>query len=128
MTRDKKAILTSIKLFGIYSLVMGLVLLLVPQFVLPLFNLHVAENDTWLRLLGFVLCCSSYYYIRMAAAGSVEFARLTVHTRFLAPVVVIVLIISGKAGAEILSFGIVDGLGGLWTWLCIRRAVKNQTV
>lgn len=125
MSHNQKPILTSIKVFGIYSLVMGLVLLLIPQIVLPLFNLHVDENDTWLRLLGFVLCCSSYYYIRMAAAGSVEFAWLTVHTRFLAPVVVIALIISGKAGTEILPFGIVDGLGGLWTWICIRRARMN---
>jgi hypothetical protein len=118
--------LNTIRYFGIYSLIMGIVLLAIPQFVLPFFGIPIGSNESWLRLLGFVLCCSSYYYIRMSAKGNLDFARLTIHTRFLAPVIVVILILSGKADWHFLSFGIVDGLGGLWTLVAIRRSLKQN--
>jgi hypothetical protein len=110
----------SVFVFGLYSLVMGIVLLFLPNMVLPLFHLPVA-GEPWLNLLGFVLVCSSYYYIRMALSGNLQFAKYTTHTRFAAPLVVFYLIASGKADWHFLSFGIVDGIGGLWTWYELKR-------
>lgn len=102
----------SIFIFGLYSLLMGMVLLFLPNIVLPLFNLPVS-GEPWLNLLGFVLMCSSYYYIRSALSDNVQFALYTTHTRFAAPLVVAYLITTGKADWHFVSFGIVDGLGGL---------------
>lgn len=113
-------------LFGWYSLVMGLVLLLVPQIVLPWFGIVPGADESWMRLLGFVLCCSSYYYIRMSWAGSIQFARLTTHTRLAAPFIVLALILTGKADWHFLSFGIVDGLGGAWTWYYLKKATAEH--
>lgn len=110
----------SIFIFGIYSLLMGIVLLFLPNMILPLFNLPVS-GEPWLNLLGFVLMCSSYYYIRSAISRNIEFALYSTHTRFAAPLVVAYLISSGKADWHFLSFGIVDGLGGLWTWRELKR-------
>lgn len=114
----------SIFIFGCYSLLMGLVLLLIPGIVLPIVGLPVS-NEPWLNLLGFVLICSSYYYLRSALSGNTEFAGYTVHTRFAAPVIVLILIATGKADWHFASFGIVDGLGGLWTWIELRRNTPN---
>lgn len=113
----------SIFIFGLYSILMGIVLLFVPNIVLPIVGLPIS-NEPWIRLLGFVLICSSYYYIRSAINGNVDFARYTMHTRFFAPVVVIYLITTGKADGHFLSFGLIDGLGGLWTWLEIKKAER----
>lgn len=99
---------------------MGIVLLLLPNLVLPLFYLPVS-GEPWLNLLGFVLICSSYYYIRSAISGNMEFALYTIHTRLAAPLVVAYLISTDKADWHFLSFGIVDGLGGLWTWRELKR-------
>jgi hypothetical protein len=110
----------SIYIFGWYSLLMGTVLLFFPGFILPLFDLPVT-GEPWLNLLGFVLICSSYYYIRSARSGNRQFAVYTTHTRFTAPLVVAYLIASGKADWHFISFGIVDGLGGLWTWYEIKK-------
>jgi hypothetical protein len=121
----KKTIYT-VKVFGVYTLIMGCILLFLPGYVLPLFGLPVGESPVWTRLLGFVLCCSGYYYIRSALAGNIDFARYTVHTRFLAPAVVVFLILSGEADWHFLSFGLVDGLGGLWTWLSIRNYLRHR--
>lgn len=114
----------SIFIFGCYSLLMGLVLLFIPNIILPIVGLPVS-NEPWLYLLGFVLICSSYYYLRSALKGNLDFARFTVHTRFAAPVIVLFLIATRKADWHFASFGIVDGLGGLWTWIELRRSLPT---
>jgi hypothetical protein len=110
----------SVMVFGLYSLLMGIILLFFPSMVLPIFNLPVL-GEPWLNLLGFVLMCSSYYYIRSGLSGNMQFALYTTHTRLAAPLVVAYLIATGKADWHFLSFGIVDGLGGLWTWIELKR-------
>lgn len=110
----------SIFIFGSYSLVMGIVLLFFPKITLPLFDLPVT-GEPWLNLLGFVLTCSSYYYIRSALSGNIQFALYTTHTRFAAPLVVFYLIATDKADWHFISFGIVDGMGGLWTWSELKK-------
>jgi hypothetical protein len=114
----------SIFIFGIYSLIMGVVLLFIPELILPLFGLPVS-GEPWLNLLGFVLICSSYYYLRSAIDGNYEFAKYTTHTRFAAPVVVAYLLLAGKADWHFVSFGIIDGLGGLWTWFELKK-IKTE--
>ena len=118
----------SIFIFGLYALVMGFVLLFIPHLILPLVGIPFS-NEPWLFLLGFVLMCSSYYYLRSAWKGEDDFALYTIHTRFASPVLVAFLISTGKADWHFLSFGIVDGLGGLWTWIEFKRnkLVLNKT-
>lgn len=116
MNRVSKSIL----IFGMYSLIMGIVLLFIPHLILPIFNLPVS-GEPWLNLLDFVLVCSSYYYFRSGLSGNIQFALYTTHTRFAAPLIVAYLIATGKADWRFLFFGIVDGVGGLWTWFELKR-------
>lgn len=115
----------SVFVFGCYSLLMGTVLLFVPNIVLPWFGIAASE-ESWLYLLGFVLMCSSYYYIRSALKHNTDFARYTVHTRFAASLVVAFLLTTGKADWHFMSFGIVDGLGGLWTYIELKRKLITK--
>lgn len=117
----------SILIFGIYSLIMGFVLLLVPNIILPLVGLPVS-NESWIYLLGFVLICSSYYYIRSAIDKNLALARYTTHTRLAAPLVVIFLVATNKADWHFISFGVIDGLGGLWTLYELNKMnlIKNK--
>ena len=116
----------SILIFGIYSLIMGFVLLLVPNIILPLVSLPVS-NEPWIYLLGFVLICSSYYYLRSAIDNNLDFARYTTHTRLAAPLVVIFLVATKKADWHFISFGVIDGLGGLWTWYELNKMKMNRS-
>ena len=112
----------SILIFGIYSLIMGIVLLFISSLVLPLVGLPIS-NEPWINLLGFVLMCSSYYYIRSAIDENIAFARYTIHTRLTAPLVIIFLVATNKSDRHFISFGVIDGLGGLCT-LCELNKVK----
>ncbi len=115
----------TIFIFGLYSLLIGVVLLFIPHLILPLFNLPLS-GEPWLNLLGFVLMCSSYYYLRSAFSGDIQFAKYTIHTRLTAPLVVAFLIATGKADWHFLSFGIIDGLGGIWTWYEVKNKKQQK--
>ncbi|HLG38012.1 MAG TPA: hypothetical protein VI461_00040 [Chitinophagaceae bacterium] len=118
--------LNSIRIFGAYSLVMGLVLFFIPHRILPLFNISMVGED-WIKLLGFVLICSSYYYIRSAYRGNIDFAVYTIHTRLAAPVVILLLYLTGSIDKSFLPFGLVDGLGGLWTLYAYQKEKQRVT-
>lgn len=119
-----KRTLKTIKVFGIYSLLMGIILLVFPDAVLTIAGIS-EPVDAWMRMLGFVLMCSSYYYIRSAFAGNIEFVKWTIHTRFSALVIVVILIVSGLAPKTFLPFGLIDALGGLWTLIVLQNEKKN---
>ena len=121
MDKDFKAIWLSINVFSVYMVLMGLVLLLVPKQILPVFDLPT-EGEIWIRLLGFVLLCSSIYYLGAARLKFIPFAKWSVYTRAAAPVLVIILIVLRIAPIQIVSFGIIDGLGSLWTYLMLKKA------
>ncbi|MBC8125086.1 MAG: hypothetical protein H7X70_05080 [Candidatus Kapabacteria bacterium] len=105
---------------------MGTILLLFPNQVLPYFGLPVA-GEVWIRLLGFVLTCSSVYYIGAGLLQWLPFANWTIYTRVAAPLVVAALIFTQNAPWHLASFGIVDGLGAMWTWLAIRNDVRKAS-
>ena len=125
MAGQFKATARSLYVFAGYVVAMGTVLLAAPRIILPLFGLPT-DGEVWIRLLGFVLVCSSVYYIGAAKLRFVPFAKWTVYTRAAAPVVVAILILTGVAPWHMVSFGIVDGLGGLWTWLTLKQDAIND--
>ena len=125
MIVQSKATARSLYVFAGHVVAIVTVLLAAPRIILPLFGLPT-DGEVWLRLLGFVLLCSSVYYIRAAKLRFVPFAKWTVYTRVAAPVVVAILILTGIAQWHMVSFGIVDGLGGLWTWLTLKQDAIND--
>ncbi|WP_276133085.1 hypothetical protein [Polluticoccus soli] len=116
-----KHVRLSLLIFSAYVAVMGSVLLFAPLAILPIFDLPTA-GDVWIRLLGFVLLSSSVYYIGAARLGFTPFAWWTVYTRAFAPVLIVILIAMKLAPIQLISCGIVDGLGGLWTYWALKKA------
>lgn len=115
----------SLYVFAAYVSIMSLVLLLLPQQILPLLGLPV-DGEVWIRLLGFVLLCSSFYYAGAAYTRFIPFAWWTVYTRAAAPIVVLILILLKLAPTEMAAYGIVDGFGGLWTYLALKKDQKSN--
>jgi hypothetical protein len=83
---------------------MGFTLLMIPNISLPIVEIPVS-NEPWRHLLGFVLICSSYYYLHAAQKRNIDFARYTTHTRFAAPLVVVFLVLTGKADFHFFVLG-----------------------
>jgi len=72
----------SIFCFGIYVILLGLALVVIPNVILGIFAVPTT-TEVWIRIVGMLLLFMGYYYLRAARseAEMTKFFRWTVHTR-----------------------------------------------
>jgi hypothetical protein len=110
---------TSILVFGIYLVLLGLILLVFPNFLLGLAGLPLT-SEAWIRLVGMLILVLSFYYIQAARNGIRIFYRWTLYTRLSAVFVLLGFVIFELASPVILLFWLGDLAGAIWTWLALR--------
>ncbi|MFO7916610.1 MAG: hypothetical protein R6V13_00820 [Anaerolineae bacterium] len=115
MNRAAKSVL----IFGIYEFVLGLVLLLIPNLLLPVFGFS-PTTEPWIRVAGMMELILAYYYIRGAREEVWPLLRWTVHERSFAFVCLAGLVALGLAAPMLALFGLVDLMGAIWTGLALR--------
>lgn len=104
----------SMKIFGIYLAVLGLILAFTPNLVLPIFGFEEV-TDIWIRLLGLIFCIiSSIYYIAIRDKW-LSFYKLSILGRTIVSAFILFWVIFEMAPWPLLIFGAVDLLAALWT-------------
>ena len=118
----------SIYYFGMYLVVIGLVILLFPKLPLTILKLDTGSEQSlaWIRILGMLVLIYAYYYIRLSRAEVTLFFRLTVHTRALVPVVFAILILMGVLKPILILFALGDFLCALWTFLRLQLSRERK--
>lgn len=71
----------------------------------------------------FLLGC---YYIGAARADSRWFIRATTKIRLIPPVAFTLLVLMDLAPTILAVFGVIDGLGALWTWAALRSSDRTS--
>ncbi|HSO61691.1 MAG TPA: hypothetical protein VLR50_11725 [Desulfobacterales bacterium] len=110
----------SLKIFAGYLLGLGVVLVLAPNLLLTTFGFP-ATSEVWIRVLGFVVVNLSVYYWYAAKSDSKPLFLATVFTRVFILVAFGALAVFGLAKPMLVLFGAIDAIGGLWTYLSLRR-------
>ncbi len=111
----------SVNIFGIYLILLGLMLLLAPNPMLVLVGLPPTE-EVWIRVVGMLVAYLGIYY-RVAAASELRvFFFGTVMMRLSVPVFFLVFILEGWSDWPLLGFGLVDAAAAVWTWAALRTA------
>lgn len=111
----------TVRCFGVYLLLLGAVLLVLPNTLLALF--HVATtSEVWIRVVGMLVVFLGYYYVRAASAGLSTFFSWTVPVRLSVLAFFGIFVAVGVAPATLLLFAVADAAGALWTWAAIRRS------
>lgn len=105
---------TSVFVFGIYLVFLGLGFLVIPNTLLPLFGI-ATTSEVWIRVMAMLLLILAYYYIRTARRDVTFFFQLTVHARALVIVFFVAFVLLDLAPAILILFGAVDLLAALWT-------------
>ena len=114
----------SVFAFGIYTVILGLALLVVPNVLLSLFA-SPTTTEIWIRILGFIVVVLGYYYIVAARYELTPFFRASVYGR---PAVIVCfagLVLLGMAEPVIVLFGAIDLLGAIWTALALRSSQQS---
>jgi hypothetical protein len=108
-----------------YTFGVGLLLLVVPNFLLGL--LWIEEtSESWVRVLGAVVLLLAFYYLVMALIGATTMFRATVYGRGLVVVALVVLAIA-TGPWQLILFAAVDAAGAAWTHLSLRRTAPAST-
>jgi hypothetical protein len=110
----------SAMVFGVYLLVLGAVLVVVPG-ALALTGI-APPTEVWIRVVGLLAMILGYYYARAARAELLPFIGWTVAPRLLVAPAFAALVVLGFASPALVLFGLVDLAGALWTAWELRRA------
>ena len=110
----------SLFVFGIYLCGLGLVLLLIPNLILQVFEAPTT-NEVWIRINGMFLLFLSFYYVQAARKELTIFIRWTVWTRVAVVFYFAAFVLLVQAPKALLLFGLIDLLSAIWTWVALRR-------
>lgn len=112
---------TSLLVFGVYLIGMGLGLVLMPNFVLGTLGFP-ASDEVWPHVVGALALVLAFYYISASRTDLRSFAQMTVPARVGVFLLFTAFVLAGWAGPIMIMLGVVDLLGALWT----RSALKAE--
>lgn len=112
---------TTLLVFGIYLIGMGVGFLFTPNIVLNIFGIP-ATDEVWPHVVGAIALVLAFYYISAARADVRLFAQWTVPARIGVFIAFVGFVVAGLVGPVMIMLGSVDLLGALWT----RSALKAE--
>lgn len=111
----------SIFIFGLYLVVLGITLLVVPNFLLTLF-FSPSTTEVWIRVVGMLSLFLGFYYTQAARKEMADFFQWTVYVRSTVILFFAAFVLLGFATPPLILFGVVDLLGAIWTGLALRSS------
>ncbi|TGK02836.1 hypothetical protein EHQ53_05020 [Leptospira langatensis] len=109
----------SVQYFGVFLLIEGTLLILVPDLFLSLFLL--SAEDVWVRVVGVALAILGYFYFQMGSWNIRPFLKLTTHSRSFQFVAIAIFVLLGMANPMLLLPSGFEFLCGLLTLLLLRK-------
>lgn len=111
----------SARVFAIYVMTVGAVLLLVPNLLLGLFNM-APTSEVWIRVAGLIAFNLGVYV--WVAARHRPFLAASIYTRTLVFVVLTGFALTAMGDPMLALFGVIDLAGAVWTWLALRADAR----
>ena len=109
----------SVFVFGLYLAVLGIALLVAPNFLLEMFFLP-STTEVWVRVAGMLVLFLGFYYTQAARKELTDFIRWTMYPRSTVIFFFAAFVLLGFAKPPLILFGAVDLLGVIWTALALR--------
>ena len=109
----------SLFVFGIYLAVLGVVLVLTPNFLLTMFGLP-ATSEVWIRVVGMLGGFLAFYDIQAARHELGLFIEWSVYARGTVILFFAAFVALGFVKPILLLFGAIDLAAATWTWMALR--------
>lgn len=117
----------SILVYGIYLLILCVVLIVIPNLPLGIFGLP-ATNEVWIRIVGVQLLALGSYFVRAARADMTDFFRWTIPARMGLVVFSVIFVAVGLAPINLLLLAAPDLIFVPWTILALRSTKSASPV
>lgn len=109
----------SIRYFGAYVMVLGVLLMTVPNMLLSIFSIPPV-TDVWIRVVGVLAFNIGVYYWFAAPTASRAFFMATVYARVFVLLAFGTFVGLGMVSPLLILFALVDVAGAGWTWGALR--------
>ena len=106
--------------FGIYAVVAGATLIIVPNLLITTLGFPPARHG-WVRVVGALALFVGIYHIVCARNELLAYVRATVWARLGFAAVLALLVITSQMPVPLLLFAAIDVAGALWTGVSLRR-------
>ena len=114
----------SLFVFGIYAIVAGAALLLIPGLVLATLRFPPAQ-DGWVRVVGVLAVVVGAYHIVGARNDLLPYIRASVWGRVGFAVLLGGLVVTSLMPTSLLLFAAIDLAAAAWTALALRQAPRG---
>lgn len=114
-----RSVAGSVAVWAGYTFGVGLLLLVVPNFLLGLLRIE-ETTESWVRVLGAVVLLMAFYYFVMALTAANTMFPATVYGRGLVALALVVLAIT-TGPWQLVLFAAVDAAGAAWTYLALHN-------
>ena len=118
-----KSAAMTVKVFGVYLVMIGLALMCAPNVVLPVLGFP-QTTETWVRVLGALAAILGYYYWASGSANARAFFVLTVQGRMMFCAASLALVVWADAPMALIAIGLVDVAGAGWTLAALRSEAR----
>ena len=115
----------TIKAFGIYLILLGMIVTFAPNLLLTVFGIPIT-TEVWVRVVGVLVFNIGIYYLYAAKCEAVAFFRASVYTRTIVLLSFVAFALLDLVGPTIILFGVVDFSGGLWTFFALRSDLRES--
>ena len=112
---------TTMYVFSAYTAILALTLLAMASPLARVLELH-RDAVPLLRFGGFIIGCSTVYYLVAARHEFIPMMWATVGTRVLVPLITAVAVVLDSASPALAFLAILDTAGGFWTWGALTRS------
>ncbi len=115
----------SAKVFAMYLFVVGVVLVVAPNFLLTIFWM-APSSEVWIRVVGVAVFNFGIYAWVAAKDDNASFLAASVYTRVLVFVAFTCFAVTGLASPMIVVFGVADLFGGIWTYFALKADARAR--
>ncbi len=108
--------------YGCYSLILGIVLLLMQDNTLTYLQ-FLPSDEHWVYVIGILLISQAYIYLSFAKSDYKPFFKMSLVLRFWLVVALVSLVLLSLAPIPLLSFAGIDAFTALWTFATGRKVM-----
>jgi hypothetical protein len=117
----------SLFVFGVYLLLLGALLVLVPNQTLALFRI-APTNEVWIRVVGMLVLVIGTLDTLSALAELRAVMRWSVPLRAAVMLFLLAFVATGLGPPVLILFGLVDLAGACWTAWALRNSTRRDEV
>lgn len=112
----------SLFIYGIYQLVLGIIVILIPNWLLSVLGLPNA-TDVWVRAAGVLFLVIGFYDLQAGRKSLNEFCLWSIITRIIVFLFLLVFVLLGFAKPLLIAFGALELIGAAWTFFALQLGV-----